>query len=166
MSPCVITPIAPTVRGYRLDEALPEPLHDVLIEVELIPGDDPEVYQGYVDAGGTWFLTGADALRVTPRRWFPAPVPADLRADPVALVAAYVAHQQAETETVPRTALAELFRISCTADERAILDRFDTEVEIQRDAALLAHARRCVESEYLPMPSHGQMAAFLDKGAA
>jgi hypothetical protein len=133
------------VRWYRLDEAQPEPLHDVLIEVQLIPDDDLEVYQGYVDDAGVWFLTGSDALRVTPLRWSPVPVPADLRADPVALVAAYVAYQQAETETVPRVALAEDLLLACTTDELVILKRFDAEVKILRDAVLIEHARRCIE---------------------
>jgi hypothetical protein len=142
MSAVVITPIAGTVRSYRLDEALPEPLHDVLIEVALVPGDDPEVYLGYrTDAGG-WCLTGSDALSVTPSRWAPIPTLAELRADPVELVARFAGHQAAESETCPPAELVQEFMAGCTDDESDLVTAYLYLVDHVKDEVLLAHARR------------------------
>jgi hypothetical protein len=67
------TPIARAARWYTLDEALPEPLHDVLIEVALTPGEEPMVQMGYRRADGRWFLVAVEDIEVAPTRWTALP---------------------------------------------------------------------------------------------
>jgi hypothetical protein len=73
MSAPIITPVAQRARWYAIDEALPEPLHDVLIEVALVPGDEPAIQMGYRRADGRWLRVAVEDIEVTPTRWTAMP---------------------------------------------------------------------------------------------